>query len=202
MKQYPSITRNFFEIKNAFIFDKPDGSNLRFEWSRKQGWCKYGTRKRLFDETDPIFGGAIELFHATLADNLSRVFTQERWDRATAFAEYFGPNSFAGYHDPVEPKQLQLIDICHYRYGFLDPKDYMKLFGSLNIAPLIERANWTRGYVDRVWAGEVEGISFEGVVAKLGGGDKAVRAKAKTQAWIERVRAGFNAEEAERIINS
>jgi hypothetical protein len=56
----PSIPREFSEFE-AYVFDKLDGSNLRFEWKRKGGWYKYGTRHRLFDATDPGFGSAIEL---------------------------------------------------------------------------------------------------------------------------------------------
>lgn len=66
MKTYPSIPRSTgqsFQEYDAYVFDKLDGSNLRFEWSRKKGWVKYGTRRRLFDTTDPVFGEAITLFH-------------------------------------------------------------------------------------------------------------------------------------------
>jgi hypothetical protein len=202
MKTYPAIPRNFFEIKNAYIFDKLDGSNLRFEWTRKRGFHKYGTRKRLFDETDIVFGRAVELFHNTLADDLERIFRAQRWEKATAFAEFYGPNSFAGYHDPRDVHQLTLIDICQYKYGFLNPKDFVKFFGHLDTAQLLDRTNWTRGYIDRVWDGEIEGVSFEGVVAKAGGGNKAIRAKAKTRAWIEKVKARFDTDQADLLINS
>lgn len=59
MKQYPSINSSngqSFKEFVADVFDKLDGSNLRFEWSKKQGWYKFGTRHRLFDNTDPVFG--------------------------------------------------------------------------------------------------------------------------------------------------
>ncbi len=40
MKSYPSILgstgQNFTEF-DSFVFDKADGSNLRFEFSKKQG---------------------------------------------------------------------------------------------------------------------------------------------------------------------
>jgi hypothetical protein len=47
VKSYPSIPRRP-KGKQAgrpmHLFDKLDGSNLRFEWSREQGWFRWGSR--------------------------------------------------------------------------------------------------------------------------------------------------------------
>jgi hypothetical protein len=67
VKEYPSIQTGCVQRFRAHIFDKLDGSNLRFEWTKKRGWFKHGTRTRLFDETDPVFGGAIAMFDNALA---------------------------------------------------------------------------------------------------------------------------------------
>lgn len=50
------------------MFDKIDDSNLHFEWNRKRGWHKFGTRTRLFNEADWQFGRAIPLFQRSLAE--------------------------------------------------------------------------------------------------------------------------------------
>ena len=45
MKTYPSIARSSgqsFREFDAHVFEKIDGSNLRFEWSEKRGWHKSG----------------------------------------------------------------------------------------------------------------------------------------------------------------
>jgi hypothetical protein len=77
MKAYPSIPRStgmtFQEIPNAYVFDKLDGSQIRVEWSRKRGWYKFGTRTRLFDQTDGQFGRAIPIFQRTLADQVAKI---------------------------------------------------------------------------------------------------------------------------------
>lgn len=72
MKQYPSIlgSKSAPLGKKVIAFYKYDGSNLRWEWSSKQGWYKFGTRTRLFDSTDPDFGKAIPLFLNTMGDEL------------------------------------------------------------------------------------------------------------------------------------
>jgi hypothetical protein len=63
LKEYPAIPQSigtaFRELPNAYVFDKVDGSNLRFEWSKKKGWHKFGTLSRLFDQSDWQFGRAI-----------------------------------------------------------------------------------------------------------------------------------------------
>ena len=55
--------------------------------------------------------------------------------------------------------------------------------------------------VQRVREGELEGVTFEGVVGKAGEGHKLIMAKAKTQAWIDAVRSRCGAT-ADQIIAS
>ena len=47
MKSYPSIPKFSFGDIKLHTFDKLDGSNLRFEWTKKKGWYKFGTRSWL-----------------------------------------------------------------------------------------------------------------------------------------------------------
>jgi len=205
MKLYPSISRSTgqsFREFDAYVFDKVDGSNLRFEWSRKRGWYKYGTRERLFDQTDEVFGEAIPLFQKILAEPLDKVARKERWDALTVFAEFWGLGSFAGLHVPGEPKNLTLFDANPYKKGILGPKQFLDLFGDLGIPKFLGRQRWTRGFVERVRLGQVEGITFEGVVGKGGEGHDLVMAKAKTQAWLDRVVEKFGIEQGTKIINS
>lgn len=205
MKQYPHIPKgtgqSFCEF-DAYVFDKLDGSNLRFEWSKKQGWHKFGTRHRLFDKTDPVFGCAIGLFAATLADNVEKICRDERLDRVVAFAEFWGPGSLGGHHDPLDQKRLTLFDVSVHRIGLLGPSDFIKMFGGCgDVAQLLGRFRWTRGFVERVWSGDIPGITFEGVVGKSGDGHSLVMAKAKTKAWIDAIHSRHGAA-AQAIIDS
>jgi len=205
MKTYPSIPQssgqNFRAISNAIIFDKLDGSNLRFEWNRKAGWNKYGTKTQLFDESHEVFAPAIPLFHSQWAEVLIEIAKKQKWEKIIAFFEFWGESSFAGWHDLKEPKNLTLIDVSIHKQGIIGPREFLKLFGHLEIPEVLDECNWTREYVQRVYNEEIEGITFEGVVAKAGKGHALVMAKAKTKSWVEKVRAKCG-NKAESIINS
>jgi len=202
MKSYPSIPRSSHEFK-AHTFDKIDGSNLRFEWNRKNGWIKYGTRNRLFDLTDEVFGNAIPLFHETMAETIHNIAKAERWESVIAFAEFWGRHSFAGIHFNDEPKYLTLFDVAPYKKGLLPPIDFRKLFeDKVPTAKYLGNFNWTSDFRTRVWKKELDGITFEGVVGKAKDGKKIIMSKAKTQAWIESVKLRYSPEESNRIINS
>jgi hypothetical protein len=43
MKTYPSISRDIVG-QPIYAFDKLDGSNIRAEWSKKNGFHKFGSR--------------------------------------------------------------------------------------------------------------------------------------------------------------
>lgn len=205
MKEYPSILNckgNNFQEFRGFVFDKIDGSNLRFEWSRKNGWYKFGTRTRLFDVSDPDFGVAIPIFHNTLAEKLEKIAKDNKWERIIAFTEFWGPNSFAGKHDPQDEKKLTLIDVNVHKKGIISARDFLKLFSHLEIPNYLGQVNWTRGFVERVRNGEIADITFEGVVGKAGDGHHIIMRKAKTQAWIDKVMAQYGVEEGTKIIES
>lgn len=202
MKSYPSIPRGIPMEFEAHVFDKIDGSNLRFEWSRKRGWYKFGTRKRLFDETDKVFGPAIPEFMETLADPVAEVARKQRWDRLIIFCEGAGEHSFAGYHRPDEPMRVYLIDAAPYKQGILPPKKYLDLFGHIQArAAYLGRRKWNAGFIQAVRNGEVEDVTFEGVVGKALVKKKIVMAKAKTQAWIDRVLEKFG-DDGKAIVES
>jgi len=204
VKQYPeiqsSVGQKFREIPGAYVFDKIDGSNLRFEWSRKSGWYKYGTRNRLFDKSDQDFGESIKIFENSLAEPLERISRDHKWDNITVYCEYWGINSFAGVHVP-EKHHLTLFDVNVYKKGFIGPKDFLKIFNIANTQKFLGVYNWTRGFVEKVRNNEIEGITFEGVVGKYGEGHNLTMAKAKTQCWIDKVKSLYP-ENAKSIIES
>ena len=71
MKSYPSI-KQFRSDRHANLlghtFAKIDGSNLRFEWDKKKGWFRFGSRRRLLDESHAVFGVAFDIFRSGFAD--------------------------------------------------------------------------------------------------------------------------------------
>lgn len=200
MKTYPSIVKFPMEF-HAHVFDKLDGSNLRFEWSRKPGWYKFGTRNRLFDESDEVFGEAIPLFMSTLAEPLAKIAYNNKWGNIVAFAEFWGPNSLGGLHNPSDEKRLTLFDVNIHKKGLLGPVDFRKNFeGVVDTPKYLGKYCWNKNFLNCVRNCEIEGITFEGVVGKAIVKNRLVMAKAKTNVWIDEIRSRFV--DAEKLINS
>lgn len=206
MRSYPSIPRSSgqdFQEFEAHVWDKLDGSNLRFEWSRKQGWFKFGTRNRLFDATDDVFGKAIPLFLNGLGAALDPIVKANRWDKVVAFAEFFGEGSIAGWHDPNTPKTLSLLDVAVNNKGLMGTKTFLDTFyDKVETPKYLGKVNWTRGFVARVRENAFEGVTFEGVVGKAGDGHHQIRSKAKTQIWVDAILNRYGTLEGGKIVNS
>ena len=207
MKSYPEIPNSLgqdFQEFHAHVFRKYDGSNLRAEASKKRGFYKFGTRQRMFDTTDPVFGVGVELFKSIWEERIMKVITDQKWESCIIFCEFHGPRSFAGQHEADDPKTLTLFDVNPHKRGFLGPKEFLKLFGDMNdVAEYLGQEHWTRGFVQRVRTGEYMGGQLdEGVVGKAGEGHDLIRAKAKTQTWIDRVLARYGAEDGKKLVES
>lgn len=190
MKQYPSIDHHPTHLQTAYVFGKLDGSNMRAEWTRKQGWCKFGRRTALLDDTNPVLQEAPDLILAKYGDDLEKVFRQERWQKAIIFCEFWGPGSFAGNHAD-EPHTVTLFDVVADKRGFLEPKQFVKLFGHLDTAPLLHVGAWNQELAEQVRLGTFPGMPFEGVVVKGAYKSPGLPSmfKVKSDAWYEKLRS-------------
>lgn len=205
MKRYPSIPRKIRGKKRGLtvhVFDKIDGSNLRFEWDQKTGWHRFGSRRRVLDETHPEFGAAMKIFLNNLAEPIEAVAMKQKWSALVAFAEFWGARSIGGQHDPEEPKNLSLFDVAPYRHGFVGPERFLEFFGHLDTPNYLGEHAWNQEFVENVRRGECDGVTFEGVVGKAGDRHKIVMVKAKTQAWVDAIIKRYGEEEGQKIINS
>lgn len=200
VKQYPSIlvsTGQSFREFDAYIFAKLDGSNVRAEWTKKKGWSKFGTRTRLVDPTDPVFGTVPALFLENISEGVERIAREARWEHLVVFCEFYGSSSFAGLHVEDEPKALALLDVAANKRGLLPPRDFVKHFdGKVSTAPFLGTQRWTRGLVDQVRQATYPGMSFEGVVGKAQIKHELVMAKAKSRGWLDRVAALYGEKRA------
>jgi hypothetical protein len=206
MKEYPSISRStgqsFQEIKYAYVFDKLDGSSMRSEWSKKRGWYKHGKRHGLVDSSDQFLSEVPSLFNNILAEPIERVAVDNKWENLIVFYEYWGNQSIAGRHVEGDPKYLSLFDAAVNKKGILGPAEFLFLFGTkVPIAKFLGKFNWNRSFVESIRLNNLPGVTFEGVVGKAGEGHHIVRAKAKTQQWIDKVKELYGLA-AEAIINS
>lgn len=196
MKTYPSIPkgRSVGFPDKPYIFDKLDGSNLRFEWSAKRGFYKFGTRGQLFDLSHPIFGKAILVLMSHIATPMIALARSEGWTSMVVFCEYLGKNSFAGLHDPEDEMSLVVIDVAVDKKGFLSPQEFISKVAPVVSTPkFLGRANWTEGFRSLVATGELPTIGGvwllnEGVVAKLKVKNRMLMAKWKTASWLERLK--------------
>lgn len=187
MKTYWSIPHKIDRDLPIYAFNKLDGSNIRAEWCRKTGFSKFGTKQRLLSEEEKPFGEAISIFRRDWEESLVKIFKEQRYEKVVVFFEFFGPNSFAGNH-VEEEHELVLIDVAPYKKGILPPQEFLKLFGHLNVPKVLYQGKAGVEFEEKVKSGQVEGLTFEGVVCK-GLRKKQLRMfKIKNRAWLDRLR--------------
>lgn len=185
-------------------FEKLDGTNLHWCWHCDFGWHAFGTRRDEFDrgpagvaafaEAHPGLGVADALFEDALAGPLEALLRREfpQFEEVKAFAEYVGPNSFAGAHDPRDEKRVVLFDVWAEGYGFVGPERFCEAFASLPLPRVLYRGKLSGAVLESVRAGAF-GVS-EGAVCKGGtGGADAWMVKVKTYAYLARLKASFGA---------
>lgn len=185
MKQYPSITTNIKPVY-GWVFDKIDGSNIRAEWSTKQGFYKFGTRKRLLQETDPVLGEAVKLIREK-QDQLGQIFSEQKWDRVVAYFEFYGENSFAGAHQDEE-HFVTLIDVDVYKIGILPPQQFIELFKKVGIPKILFEGKIDSQLITDIKQGNIPEMTFEGAVVKYFEYRLTRMFKVKNKAWINKLR--------------
>lgn len=198
MKSYPKIKTPFNTNEFCYVFIKYDGSNFRAEWSNKNGWHKFGTRTRLFDETDPIFGRSIEIFKNKYGSDLESVFKKEKIFKNAkefiVFGEFFGSLSFAGSHAYYDKQwDVVLFDVNIHKKGILGPKEFLEYFGNLPIAEVIYKGFIDIELTDSIRAEKIDVESKyqiktkvpEGVICKFGSGHHLDMFKVKTNRYKE-----------------
>lgn len=202
MKQYPSIESKGIFGEPIYAFDKLDGSNLRATWVRKlskktnftMGWKKFGTRTQMINKVNENFGDGVEIFLDKYGEDLDKIFTEDKDFRnareITVFFEYFGPNSFAGWHNPKDIKDVVLFDVNVFQKGLMKPKDFVEKFGHLHIPTIIYQGNYNQSLIDNVRANKynlIEGVVCKGV-RKTKGQDIVFMSKIKTIDWLIKVK--------------
>lgn len=197
MKEYPSIMRTPRYGVPVYIFDKPDGSNIRAEWSRKNGFWKFGRRNSLLDDSNPQIVKSKDLFLQTYGESLGKIFTDQRWTKAVAFFEFWGPQSFAGVHVDSDEHRVTLFDVSYEKKGLMEPRMFLKLFDALPIAPFLHHGTFNVTIEQQIRSGQLPGITAEGVVCKGSyvSPGLPLMFKVKTDAWVERVKSLYKGKE-------
>jgi hypothetical protein len=190
MKSYPSINKDYRKDIYIYAFDKLDGSNIRAEWNPKKGFYKFGTKTQLIDSSS-VFGKAIDIVKNKYQDDLSSIFIKNKYESAVCFLEYHGPSSFAGSHKFGEEPTVTLFDVSPYKYGLLEPEQFLQYFGNLDIPKLLYEGYLDEDFFNKVRQSNLPGMTFEGVVCK-GANDKKTKMpimfKIKSQAWLDKLK--------------
>lgn len=191
MKQYPSITKDLRNSIYIYGFAKLDGSNIRAEWNSKRGFYKFGSRTQLIDESHSPLGKAIPIIKEKYEKDLSQVFKEQRWQDVLCFFEFWGPSSFAGQHLDTESQTVTLFDVNPYKQGILEPSQFIKYFGHLDIPNILYEGFLTKELVDSVKQSTLKDMPLEGIVCK-GPNDKKTKMpimfKIKSQMWLDRLK--------------
>ncbi len=188
MQQYPSIDKQIIKGQDYYIFDKLDGSNIRVEFSLKKGFDKFGTRKKLMSDDSGILNRSKDLILKNESSILN-IFKKNKWQAGTLFFEFYGQNSFAGFHEENDIFKVSLIDAHIERKGYLEPREYLKAFeDNVEISKLIHVGKLNSNLIQQIQNGELDGMTFEGIVGKTVIKNKHVRCKVKNKQWIEKLK--------------
>jgi len=205
MKAYPSIKQFRTDRHLGFeghTFAKHDGSNLRFEWDKKKGWYRFGSRRRLLERSDSTFGKSMAMFESDFAESFEQFAVDRGHDSIIVYCEFWGPKSFAGEHDPDDVQVLTPIDVAIYKKGLLESGTFLDCFEDRFDLGYLGQKTWDESFVDAVRKSELDGMSFEGVVGKAGMGHKRLAVKLKSKAWVEKVLRRYGEEKGRKIVES
>lgn len=224
MKHYDSIP-NIKEDKlligeNIFAFNKLDGQNFCAKYSSKnKSFVMFGSRTQNVDETSDQFGDAVKYFKNNIEQPLKEIIlnnTSKRRifhniDEITFFFEWYGDNSFAGFHQPNEPLRLALIDVFLKKKGYVEPKIFVDLFcnnETIETPQLIYVGKLDYSFIKTIQENDYtkDDCVFkevkEGVVCKrstLLKGQRLPMVKIKTKWWLNKLHSKFSEEECKRL---
>jgi hypothetical protein len=207
MLHYPKIPPSSAAPTGKCVaFDKLDGTNLHWCWERDFGWHAFGTRRDEFNLTSDGIAKfsaahlgleeAAPVFLETLAEPLDTLLRDHpnyvNFTAVKAFTEFVGAKSFAGAHEPNDPKHTVLFDVWAEEYGFVSAPQFVADFGHLPTPRVVYTGKLTGTFLEAVREGKY-GVA-EGVVCKGGtGGADVWMVKVKTYAYLARLKKSFGA---------
>lgn len=189
-----------------FAFDKLDGSNFRAEWDRKlskkthftHGFGKFGTRTEMIRNSRHPFIEAVDIFKEKYAEQLDELFSKSETfrniDRVTVFGEFFGENSFSGFHDWNEKHDVRIFDVFLYKKGYLAPSTFIKTFENIDSCRPIFSGIFNESFIRNI---EESKELKEGVVCKGSMNKEVFMFKIKTFEWLNKVKEKYGQKRAD-----
>lgn len=224
MKHYNSIP-NIKEDQsligdNVYAFNKLDGQNFCVRYSSKnKEFNMFGSRTQNVDETSEQFGDAVKYFKQYIADKLLKIISEHSSkkgvfhgiDEITFFFEWYGENSFAGFHQNGDKLKLSLIDVFLKKKGYIEPKIYVDVFvlnNEIDTPEVIYHGELNRDFITSIQNNiyNENGCIYpnvkEGVVCKrttLLKGQRLPMVKIKTKWWLNKLHNEFSEEECKKL---
>ena len=202
-------------------YNKLDGQNICVKYSpRKKVFDQFGSRKRVFDETDEQFGDAVcwfndscypDLLRQIVTDNSKKRGLFQGVDEVMFYFEWYGDHSFAGVHVPGDELKLALIDVFLKKKGYIEVKPLEELFYSHKeiISPeLIYRGKLTKEFIRDIQENDWTDPACkypqvkEGVVCRrttLMKGQRLPKVKFKTKWWMDELHKKYDPETAKLL---
>lgn len=196
MKHYPEIEYfgDYWGLP-IIAFEKIDGSNLRFEYSQKRGFYKFGTRGTMIDKYTLPFGFGVPLFLNKYEKILTEIFKSKTYRNILSFvcfAELYGTKSAFGQHEFFNDDfDITLFDISEYKKGLIPPRQFIKDFQDVGIPRIVYEGNLNKEFVQDVKRNKFglnEGVVCKGVISNKKA-DNLYYCKIKTDEWFQRLRA-------------
>lgn len=156
----------------------------------------------MLDKGHPFLGDVVPIFFDHFAEPLEKVFVDEfpNMREIIAFGEYFGENSFAGWHKLDEPHKFVLFDVMlgHKNREFIKPNEFVRTFGDIvEIPRIIYTGNLTDTFIAEVRAnkyGLKEGVVCKGTANTGAHRGKMWMCKIKTQEYLDKLKKKFGRE--------
>lgn len=216
MRYYDSIPRvqddGTLLGENVWAFNKLDGQNLGVRYSAKRNeFINFISRHRQVDENDNQFGLAVRYFKERYEEHLKQIIANNSGKKGLFngaqeimfFFEWYGENSFAGFHMDGDELNLYLIDVFIAKKGYIEPKDFYDIFCQDNVIltpELIYRGKLTKNFIEAIknndWT--IEGCEFptvkEGVVCRRSSlikGQRMPKCKFKTLWWLNKLKEKY-----------
>lgn len=194
---YPKIPDTFnCPLKQCIAFEKYDGTNIYWVFNSPYGFTDFGTRRdrfplnntgiKQFEQTHPELSSINKLLDYKLESYLTNNYPNSK--EIIIFTEYFGPNSFAGSHNPNDKKQLIIFDV-QVDGKIIPPKEFIIEFKDFNIARVIFQGKYSgQLFVD------IRNNKYnikEGAVIKGMVDDQIYMAKVKTEEYMQKLKDKF-----------
>ena len=141
-----------------------------------------------FEQAHPELAGVANLWDLGGKLESYLVDTYPSANEIVVFTEYFGPNSFAGMHQPGDDMDLVLFDV-QVDGNLLQPEEFISKFEKFNIARVVFKGKYSGQLFNDVRAGKYdvkEGVVVKGVVK-----GKIHMAKIKTREYLGRLKERF-----------